>query len=93
MEKPDAPETASMARARLLELIKDESFFQGLAKQVAIVQKAGVKEKNVVKGNIQWANKVLIGDKKYSPNESFVRKNIVEGDVKNVGEFILGDGH
>ncbi len=46
-EKPDAPETASMVHARLLELIKDESFFHELARQVATLQKAGVKEKTL----------------------------------------------
>ena len=92
-EKPDEPETASMAHARLLELIKDESFFQELARQVAALQKAGVKEKNIVKGNIKWTKKVHIGDKQYSPNEPYNRKNVVEGDVENVDKFILGDGH
>ncbi len=81
-----------MVHARLLELIKDESFFHELARQVAALQKAGVKEKNIVRGNIEGVKKVRIGDKEYSPNETFDRKNIVEGDVEHVGVFRLGDG-
>ncbi|MEK6622183.1 MAG: hypothetical protein AABZ13_06845 [Planctomycetota bacterium] len=47
-----------------------------------------------MKGNIKWSKKVHIGDKQYSPNEPYNRKNAVEGvegDVENVDEFILGD--
>ena len=31
-------------------------------------------------------------NKTYSPNDTYDRKNIVEGDVKNADEFTLGDG-
>jgi len=91
--KPEAPETEKKASEKLLELILDESFFNELAKRVTVLQKAGVKEKNIVKGDIIQVKKIRIGDKTYSPDEPFDRKNIVEGNVENADEFTLGDSH
>lgn len=92
-DKPDAPETESKTQERLLELVRDEAFFKELAQQVATLQGAGITAKNIVKKNIEHVKKVRIGDKEYAPDESYNFKNIVEGDVKNVDDFILGDGH
>lgn len=92
-DKPDAPETEAKIQERLLELVKDKDFFEELARQVTALQKAGIKEKNIVKKNIEQVKKVRIGDKEYAFNETYDRKNVVEGEVKNVDEFTLGDGH
>jgi|ERR1700733_3579916 hypothetical protein len=92
-KKPDDPATEELVQHRLLELVKDESFFKELAQQVVTLQKAGVKEKNIVKKDIVRVKKIHIGDKVYSPDESYDRKNIVEGNVSDADEFILGDGH
>jgi hypothetical protein len=37
--------------------------------------------------------KIKIGDKEFNANDTFDRKNIVEGDIADADEFILGDGH
>jgi hypothetical protein len=91
--QPDAPATEEKVEAKLLELIKDESFFEELAKRVQALQQAGVKEKNIVRKDILRVKKIKIGDKEYDPNESYDRKNIVEGNITDADEFILGDGH
>ncbi|MFN7116872.1 MAG: hypothetical protein ACK4TA_08750 [Saprospiraceae bacterium] len=90
---PDAPATEEKVTAKLVDLVKDEGFFQELAKQVSALQQAGVKEKNIVRKDILRVKKIKIGDKEYDPNESYTRKNIVEGSVQDADEFILGDGH
>ena len=92
-EKPDAPETEAGVQARLLELVKEEAFFHTLAERVAALQKVGIKEKNIVRKDITRVKKVRIGDKAYSPDEVYTHKNIVEGNVSDVDEFTLGDGH
>jgi len=92
-EKPDSPETETKAHEKLLELMQDEAFFNELAEQVAKLQKAGIRGKNVVGGDIKRVKKIRIGDKDYSPDDIYDRKNIVEGNVEDVDEFILGDGH
>ena len=92
-EKPDSPETETKAHEKLLELMQDEAFFNELAEQVAKLQKAGIRGKNVVGGDIKRVKKIRIGDKDYSPDDIYDRKNIVEGNVEYVDEFILGDGH
>ena len=92
-ETPDAPETELKAQDKLLELVEDEGFFNELVKRVNELQKAGIKEKNIVKKDIKRVKKIKIGDKVYSPNENFDRKNIVEGNIEDADEFILGDGH
>ncbi len=92
-DKPDAPETESKAEKKLLELIQDQAFFDELAKRVQELQGAGIKEKNIVRQDIKRVKRIKIGDRMYTPNEPFDRKNIVEGSVEDADEFILGDGH
>ena len=92
-ESPDAPKTETEAKSVLLELIKDETFFNELGKRVAELQKARIKAKNIVHGDIKRVKKIKIGDKEYSPNDSFNFKNIVNGNVEGADEFFLGDGH
>lgn len=92
-EKPDDPETETKTQQHLLELVKDETLFKELAAHVAKLQQAGIKEKNIVKKDIERVKKIRIGDKEYSPDEPYDRKNIVEGNVRDADEFILGDGN
>ena len=91
--KPEASETIVKTQEHLVELIKDESFFQELLQQIALLRQAGITEKNIVKKDIIEVGKIRIGDKTYEPGEAYDRKNIVEGDVRNANEFTLGDGH
>ena len=77
----------------LLEKIKEEDFFKELQSKVEELQKAGVKEKNIVKQDLLRVKKIKIGDKEYHPNETYSRKNIVEGKISDADEFTLGDGH
>ena len=93
VETPEAPETEAKAGEKLLELVKDEAFFQELAKRVAELQQNGVKAKNIVRGDIVRVKKIRIGDKEYSPDDAYDFKNIVGGNVDDADEFILGDGH
>jgi hypothetical protein len=90
--KAGAPETETRVQAKLLELIQDEGFFKELVTRVNELQKAGIKEKNIVKGDIARVKKIKIGDKEYAPTDHFDRKNIVEGSVEDADEFSLGDG-
>ncbi len=92
-ENYEAPETETKANDRLLELIQDENFFNELVKRVNELQKTGIKEKNIVKKDIKRAKRIKIGDKVYLPTDTFDRKNIVEGNIEDADEFILGDGH
>ena len=92
-EKPDAPETETKTQDKLLELIRDEAFFIDLANRVAELQKAGIKEKNIVGKDIKRVKRIRIGDKDYTPNDVYDRKNIVEGKVEDAEELIVGDGH
>ena len=92
-EKPEAPETVTKAHEKLLELIRDEDFFNELVKRVDELQKAGIKEKNIVKGGIKRVKKIEIGDREFLPTDNFDRKNIVEGGIEDAGEIIIGDGH
>jgi hypothetical protein len=57
------------------------------------LQQAGIKEKNIIKKDIERVKKIRIGNKEFSPDEPYDRKNIVEGNVRDADEFILGDGH
>lgn len=50
------------------------------------------RHKNVVGGSLEGIQRVHIGDREYRLDEVYDRKNIVEGDVRDVGEFRLGDG-
>jgi hypothetical protein len=92
-KKPETSETETKVYTKLLELVQDEAFFQELVKRVDTLQKAGIKEKNIVRGDIKRVRKIRIGDKTYSPDEMFDRKNIVDGSVEDADEFIMGDGH
>ena len=92
-EKSETAETETKTGERLLELIKNEKFFDELARRVAELQKAGIKEKNIVCGSIEDMEEITIGDKVYAPYETYQRKNIVEGSVKGGKKFVLGDGH
>ncbi len=92
-EKPDDPETETKTQERLLELVQDEAFFQKLAQEVTRLKQAGIKEKNIVRKDIERVKIIRIGDKEYSPGETYDRKNIVEGNVRDADEFTLGDGH
>lgn len=91
-EKPEAPEAEAKTQERLLELVHDESFFQELEQKVSELKQAGITEKNIVRKDIERVKKVRIGDKEFSPGETYTRKNIVEGNISDVDEFILGDG-
>ena len=92
-QQPDAPNTETKTQEKLLELIQDEAFFKELVTRVNALQTAGIKEKNIVRKNIERVKHIKIGDKVYSPTDHFDRKNIVEGNVKDADEFTLGDGH
>ncbi len=92
-DKTDSEETEEKVKNKLMEKIKDEEWFNELVKRVSELQKAGIKEKNIVRGNIINVKKIRIGDKEYTPNEVYTAKNIVEGNVENADEFTLGDGH
>ena len=79
---------------RLVELIQDdEKFLAHLQEQIEALQKAGIKEKGIVNGDIKRVKRIRIGDKEYSTNEVYHRKNIVNGNIEDADEFILGDGH
>jgi hypothetical protein len=92
-DKPDAPSTEVQVQEHLLELVKDEHFFRELQLQIAKLQQAGITEKNIVRKDILGVKKIVIGDKTYAPDDYYDRKNIVEGDIRDADEFILGDGH
>lgn len=91
-EEPDSPETETQTQEHLLELVKDENFFKELELQVSNLKAVGITEKNIVKKDVERVKRIRIGDKEYSLNESYDRKNIVEGNVRDADEFILGDG-
>jgi hypothetical protein len=90
--KPEEPETEVKTEESLVQLVNNEDFFNELSQHVEALKKAGVREKNIVRGSIENVKIIRIGDKTYSPNDTYDRKNIVEGDVKNADEFTLGDG-
>ncbi len=91
--KPDLANTQTKTEEKLLELIKDEDFFNELAKRVKELQDAGIREKNVVRQNIIDVKRIRIGDKEYHPEDTYHRKNIVEGSIEGADEFVLGDGY
>lgn len=92
-DRADTPEIETRTQEKLLQLIRDKDFFQELAERVQDLQKAGIKEKNIVKKDIRHVKKIIIGDKEFSGHEPYDRKNIVEGCIEDADEFILGDGH
>jgi len=94
LKKADADsDTASKIGAVLTERVKDEQFLKKLVQELEVLKRAGIKEKNIVSGDLDNVKKVAIGDRTNSPYEQFERKNIVEGNITNVSEFTLGDGH
>ncbi len=46
-----------------------------------------------MKQDIKRVKKIIIGDREFSAPDNFDRKNIVEGNIEDADEFILGDGH
>ncbi len=92
-EMGNAAETEAKVHQRLVELIKDEEFFNELAKRVTDLQNASIKEKNIVGKDIKRVRRIKIGDAEYSPTDDFDRKNIIEGGIEDAEEFTLGDGH
>ncbi|MBA7584765.1 hypothetical protein ES708_26725 [subsurface metagenome] len=90
---PEAPATEEKVQDKLIALVENEEFFNELVKRVTALQQSGIIEKNIVKGSIKRVKRIRIGDKFYNPNESYNRKNIVEGSVEDADDFILGDGH
>ena len=91
--RPDSPEVQEKAEDKRIELIADENFARELSRRITELQRAGIREKNIVRGDIRRVKKIRIGDKTYNPNDVFDRKNIVEGNVEDSDEFTLGDGH
>lgn len=92
-ERSEETDVETKSSQKLRELMKDQGFSSELADWVDRLKKAGIKEKNIIEGNLTDVDEILIGDKMYSPNDKFDRKNIVKGDIKNVKKFTLGDGH
>lgn len=92
-QAPESPASVQVVEARVLERMgQDAVFFEELARWVEELRRAGVCGKNVVGGSLERVQRIHIGDREYRPDEVYVRKNIVEGDVRDVGEFRLGDG-
>lgn len=56
-------------------------------------QNQEAREKNIAEKDIERVKKISIGDKEITSNETFDKKNIVKGNVKDANEFTLGDGH
>jgi len=54
-------------------------------------QPSDLKEKNVVKKDIERVKKINIGDKGKKSDQDYDRKNIVEGNVRDADTFRLGD--
>ena len=54
-------------------------------------QPSDLKEKNVVKKDIERVKKIHIGDKGKTSDQDYDRKNIVKGNVRDADTFRLGD--
>lgn len=78
-------------KENLLELIKDETFFNELVIKVRELQIENITKKNTFEGSIKNVKKIMIGDKVYIPGEFYTYKNIVVGNIEEAEEFILGD--
>ena len=93
-QKPDEVQTQQKALDKLEALSQDPAFAATLRNKVAELKKAGIKEKNVLVGNLEGVKgSAHVGDKSVSPSENYDRKNIIEGNVKDIGgDFHLGDG-
>ncbi len=92
-QAPEAPATQASVQARLEALVEDEAFFQELVERIHALQQAGIREKNIVRQDIRRVQQIKIGDKSYHPDDTYTRKNIVEGNVEDADTFTLGDGH
>ena len=57
---PESPDTEKKVQDKLLKLVQNEDFFKGLAGQVATLQAAGIKTKNVVHGDIKRVKKLKL---------------------------------
>lgn len=90
---PDTAGTQGGIEEKLMGLIQDENFFNELVNRVNELQQEGIREKNIVFKDIKRVRKIRIGDREYHPNKPFDRMNIVEGNIEDADEFILGDGH
>ncbi len=78
------------AAKKLLDLVKDEAFFQELGKWVTNLQNAGIKEKNIAWGDLKGVRKIRIGDKEYSPDETFeCKKNPCPASYPFAGSLTL----
>ena len=91
--KPGDAATEAKTQKRLLELVKDESFMKELIGHIDELKKAGIKEKNIAEASLKNVKTIIIGDKTYTPNEVYDRKNIFKGAVEGSDTFVIGDGH
>lgn len=89
---PGKAKTKVKAEKRLAELAKNGDFLNELTKQIAALKKAGVKEKNIVEADLKNVKNIRIGDKTYTPDEAYDRKNVFKGKVEGSDSFIVGDG-
>jgi hypothetical protein len=87
----DDEATINKTQDQLLKLIRDEDFFEQLICHIDDLKKAGVTEKNIVKANLKNIRVVHIGDKTYTPNDTYARKNYFEGSAEGIDEFRVGD--
>lgn len=72
-------------------------FSQQLEKLVAtgfieFNQPSDLKEKNIVKKDIERVKEIHIGDEGNLSNETYNRKNVIEGNVRDAESLRLGDG-
>jgi len=94
LEKEQTPnaDDENLVKTTVENVAKDDANFLAEIKKL-LDNGLIVREKNIVKGNVEDVEEATIGDKVPNPNETFDKKNIVEGDVKKVKKFTLGDGH
>src|SRR5690349_1776987 len=64
-EKPQSQEVETKTQEHLLELIRNETFYKELEQRVNALRQAGIKEKNIVRGDIEPVKRIRIGDKVY----------------------------
>lgn len=88
----DDPTTKQKTEDRLKILLQNEDFKKEFLERITELESKVMTEKNIVKKELDGVKKIKIGDTVVNPNEQYVRKNIVEGPVRNANEFRLGDG-
>lgn len=71
-----------------IRIIKNVNFFVEKTRLNALDEKT----RNIVSVDVKGKRKVKVGDNEIS-TESFDRKNVIEGNVEDVGKLIIGDGH